>query len=201
MGKKKRQKKTSEVKTKRSPGFTLTENQQVLVGIIVLIVLIIGYLSPIVFEAREPPASDSIGWRGSAQSIIESREVHNSNPLWANNVFAGMPGYLISLKAPFEQPFKYVIRAVNKLINWRATYLIFGAVGIILLMRFWRFLPVTSAFSAIAYIWWPYLFGILEAGHNTKVRTMMLMPLILFAFLKLFKKAGYVECCSFCNFF
>ena len=201
MGKKKRQKKTSEVKPKRSPGFTLTENQQVLVGVIVLIVLIIGYLSPIVFEGRVPPASDSIGWRGSAQSIIESREVHDSNPLWANNVFAGMPGYLISLQAPFEQPFKYVIRAVNKLINWRATYLILGAMGIIFLMRFWRFSPLTSTFSAIAYIWWPYLFGILEAGHNTKVRTMMLMPLILFAFVKLLKKPGMLNASLFAIFF
>ena len=197
MKKKKKATKSRRQQIKPKSSISLNPNQQFLVCAAILILLIVGYFYTIVFEGKQPFASDTLAWRGNAQSIIEAREKFDSNPLWANNVFAGMPTYLISLSAPFKQPVAYIIQICNKILNWRATYFIIGALGIILLMRFWHFSAPASMLAAIAFIWSPYLFGLLDAGHNTKVRTIMLLPLIMFTFLKLLKKPGLLNAALF----
>ena len=134
MKKKKKATKSRRQQIKPKSSNSLNSHQQFLICAAILVILIVGYFYPIVFEGKQPFASDSLAWRGNAQSIIEAREKFDSNPLWANNVFAGMPAYLISLSAPFKQPVAYIIQICNKILNWRATYFIIGALGIILLM-------------------------------------------------------------------
>ncbi len=175
------QKKPSSIR--KSSG--LTEKQQLLASLGVIVVLVLAYFSSIAFEGKEPPASDRLAWMGASQSIAEAREDGGDTPLWANNLFAGMPSYLISLKAPFEQPARWIIRLAEAMINWRIVYYILGGLGMFFLMRFIGTAYFASVLASIVFTWWPYLMGLLEAGHNTKLRTIMLVPFILLAFLRL----------------
>jgi hypothetical protein len=198
MGNKKRQKRQQtgvDKQQPKSPKFTTSHKNIIALSILVIFVLI--YYSEFIFLGKQTAASDTMAFRGNAQSLVEAREKDGSNPLWANNLFCGMPGTMVSIVAPFEQPAKYLLKGIRKLINWPALYLILGGLGIFLIMRFWNFSPLISLFSAMAFILWPQLSGLLEAGHNTKYNTMMLAPLSIFLYLQLIKKPDVLKVALF----
>ncbi|MFQ5650803.1 MAG: YfhO family protein [bacterium] len=174
----------------QTSGWQLNDRQQVAACIAVIIILVFGYFAPIAFEGKEPRASDSIAWKGATQSIKEAREKYGETPLWATNVFAGMPSTMISLRPPFQQPARFMLTIAGKLVNWRIVHYVLGAIGIFLLMRFWGVSNLPSLLASLAFIWWPYLIGLMEAGHNTKLRAIMLVPFILLTFLRLMKEPG-----------
>ncbi len=175
------------------PAMSITVTQQFFIALAIIAVLVLAYFAPIVFENKVPPSTDIIAWKGNAQSIIEARQQYDYNPMWANNVFSGMPAHLISLRPPFEQPARYLIEGLSKIIKWQTVYYLLGAVGMLLLMRFFKLSMIAASVSALAFIWWPNLMGLLEAGHNSKVQTIMLIPIILYTFLRLMKNANLLN--------
>lgn len=186
-------KRKRQVSKESGPKQLLSEKQKLIASILVIIVLILGYYYPIAFEGKEPPASDRLAWMGSSHSIQQARDEGGATPLWANNIFAGMPSYLISLKAPFEQPAKWIIRLAEAVINWRIVYYALGGLGMFFLMRFLGVSYFASLLASLVFTWWPYLIGLLDAGHNTKLRTIMLVPFVLLTFLHLMRKPGVLN--------
>lgn len=193
MAKKVQKKVSTPIKIRPQKKLSLTSTQQLLVALGLLFLVILIYFFPIVFENKVPPSTDIIAWKGNAESILEARSQHRGTPLWANNVFSGMPAHLISLRPPFEQPVRYVIEGLSVVLKWQAVYYLIGALGMLLLFRFWNFSIIAGVFSAVAFIWWPHLIGMLEAGHNSKVQTIMLLPLALFLFLRMLKKTDLLN--------
>jgi len=197
MAKKTQRKRPTSKQREKATSFKLTDAQQFGLCFLLIAVLVLAYFYPIVFEGKQPPASDTMAWRGNAQSIIESREAGQSNPLWANNVFAGMPGYLISLRAPFEQPAAALLRVLKSVIDWRALAYFIGALGMLLLMRFFGVSNTAAFMATVAFIGWPHLPGLMEAGHNSKIHTIMFMPLILWSFLSVLRNPGLLMAALF----
>ncbi|MDZ7315786.1 MAG: YfhO family protein [candidate division KSB1 bacterium] len=193
MAKKTSKKPTPVKKVDSKPLITWTPTREVLIAAGLFFILILIYFFPIVFENKIPPSSDIIAWKGNAHSILEARKQYSYTPLWANNVFSGMPAHLISLWPPFEQPARYLLDALAWVIKWQALYYLIGAVGMILLMRTLGVSTLPASFSAVAFVWWPNLVGLLEAGHNGKVQTILLMPLVIFLFLRWMRKADLLN--------
>ena len=194
MAKVKHKKKSATVKkTKPRKQISLTPSTQFLIGLALVLILILIYFAPIVFEHKAPPSTDIIAWKGNAESILEARKELHTTPLWANNVFSGMPAHLISLRPPFEQPARYVIEGLSKIVQWQPIYYLLGAAGMMLLLLFWELNIGAALFGALAFIWWPDLIGKLEAGHNSKVQTIMCIPIVLYLFLRLLKKANLLN--------
>ena len=193
MAKKKRAAASKIPRKQKNTRFNLSNQQQFNLSVLFIAVVLLAYFYPIVFEGKQPQAPDNLAWKGTSQSIIEAREKADSNPLWTHNVFGGMPVHLISLKAPFEQPARYILSLVGKILDWRVTYYLLAAVGMLLLMRFWKVSNFSATFAAFAFVLWPHLTGILEATHNTKFRMMMLLPLIIWTFLRLINKANLLN--------
>ncbi len=192
---KKTQKKKAEKSAQATPQrrLSLTPAQQFWIAAGAFFLLILIYFFPIVFENKVPPSTDIIAWKGNAQSILEARKQVNYTVLWANNVFSGMPAHLISLWPPFEQPARYLIDGLAAVFKWQSIYYLLGAVGMLLLMTLLGLSLPAAAFSAAAFVWWPNLIGMLEAGHNSKVQTIMLMPLVLFLFLRWMRQANLLN--------
>ena len=109
MAKKDYKKKSASTPKKEKKQLNLSPTQQVLLALGAVFVLILIYFAPIVFENKVPPSTDIIAWKGNAQSILEAKKEHGYTPLWANNVFSGMPAHLISLRPPFDQPARLII--------------------------------------------------------------------------------------------
>ncbi|MDZ7725088.1 MAG: hypothetical protein U5R06_20295 [candidate division KSB1 bacterium] len=185
---KKKQKQQKKASQPQKQQWQLTPWQQWGLAVLLIVITVLIYFEPIVFENKVPPSTDILAWKGNAQSIIEARQEYSYTPLWANNVFSGMPAHLISLKPPFEQPAKYIMQGLSAILSWHALYYILGAAGMLLLMRFLNLSLIASTFTALAFIWWPNLLGLLEAGHNSKAQTILLIPLALYTFLRILRK-------------
>jgi len=189
-----KKKKSQPQKKEKAPfkvGLSLPQQFLILIGLVFILILI--YFAPIVFENKIPPSTDIIAWKGNAQSILEAKKEHGGTPLWANNVFSGMPAHLISLRPPFEQPARYLLEGLAKLFKWQPIYYLLGASGMMLLLLFWKLNIGAALFASLAFVWWPDLIGKLEAGHNSKVQTIMCIPIVLYLFLRLFKKANLLN--------
>ena len=193
MAKKKYKAKSSTPRKEKGLNFNVSPTLQFGAALALVLVLVLVYFAPIVFENKVPPSTDIIAWKGNAHSILEARKQFHYTPLWANNVFSGMPAHLISLRPPFEQPARYIIEGLSAVLKWQTIYYILGAFGMLLLLRFWKLSMSASLFGSLVFIWWPHLIGLLEAGHNSKLQTIMCMPIVLYFFLRLFKKADLLN--------
>ncbi|MBN1561080.1 YfhO family protein [candidate division KSB1 bacterium] len=190
---KKEYKKKQTKKVTRAPRRALSPATQFLIAAGLIFLLVLIYFAPIVFEKKVPPSTDIIAWKGNAQSILQAKKELHYTPLWANNVFSGMPTHLITLRPPFDQPVRLLIDNLTKILQWQPIYFLLGACGMLLLLRFWRLHIGAAMFAALAFIWWPDLIGKIEAGHNSKVQTIMCIPIVLFLFLRLLRKANLLN--------
>jgi len=132
------------------------------------------------FSGKSLVGGDTIEWRGVAQSMIEYREETGEEPLWATNVFAGMPGYIISSPALVPQ-IDELPRALRK-ISWPFSHVIFMLVGGYLLVWYLTRDTLSSLLAACAYGMTTYLPVILLAGHNTKFVALAFAPWLLLTF-------------------
>ncbi len=145
-----------------------------------LFIILSVFFFKIAFLNYEPPASDTIQWRSSAQCMIEYNENNKDQALWNSNVFSGMPGYLISFgtKYPFVSK---IYKLTNRVMNWRILMLFIMALGVYLFMIHLKFDPIIAFISAIALPLSCHFLGLLEIGHNTKFKAVVYIPWIMFA--------------------
>ncbi|MDD4034918.1 MAG: YfhO family protein [Candidatus Cloacimonetes bacterium] len=157
-----------------------------LVLIALLFILVSVVYFPVAYKHMEPAASDISQWRGAAKSIIEYNETNSDNALWTQNMFSGMPSYMISF--PNRYPFlEGITKLTDKLINWRIFLLFIGGLGIFILLRHLKLDPWIAFFGAVAFIFSCHWVGLLDIGHNTKFRAIMYIPWVFWAVLRLRK--------------
>ena len=149
--------------------------------IAVIIVVISTLFFPVGFQKYAPRAHDTQQWRWASEELIEYNKTAKDKALWTDNMFSGMPSYLLSFppKFPF---FHQIPHYLNFLINWRVLSLIFGAIGMYILLIYLKFSPLIALFSALAFALSPHFIGLIEIGHNTKFRTIMYLPWIYLSF-------------------
>ncbi|MDD2423760.1 MAG: hypothetical protein PHG34_06085 [Candidatus Cloacimonetes bacterium] len=160
---------------------------------IALLYLIVSVLYfPIAYQNMEPQPTDISQWRGAAQSIIEYNAEHKDKALWTQNMFSGMPSYMIFF--PNRYPFlESVTKLTDKVINWRIFLLFIGGLGIFVLLRQLKMDPWICFFGAIAFVFSTHWAGLLEIGHNTKFRAIMYIPWVFWAVLRLKDKPSLLS--------
>jgi hypothetical protein len=133
------------------------------------------------------PAHDTQQWRWASQQSIDYNNTHSGTALWTDNLFSGMPTYQLQfpLKFFFTDD---IFRQINKLISWRLMFLIFGALGMYILLIRQKFSPLIATFAALSFTLSCHFIGLIEIGHNTKYRAIMYLPWIFLAFEELRKK-------------
>ncbi|NCQ12134.1 MAG: YfhO family protein [Bacteroidetes bacterium] len=151
-----------------------------LISLAILFILPI-FLSPdTILGDKEFMANDIVQWRGGAESIIQAREKYGYEPLWAANMYGGMPAYFIS----------YQISVINidTLVAysfWRifpaATFWV-GLIGLFFLFRFLRLSHFASLFGAITIAFTTYIPIIIGAGHNSKFYAFNFIPWLFLGF-------------------
>ena len=170
---------TSEKRQETRDIFERPSTHFLFIGLIIVVLSLLFF--QIGFLNYAPSAHDTIQWRWSAQQLIEYNQSHKDKGLWTDNMFSGMPSYLISFPARFKF-FQNIPSFLDEIISWRVTYLFIGAIGMYLLLIYLKFSPLIALFSALAFALSPHFVGLIDIGHNTKFRAIMYLPWILMAF-------------------
>jgi len=158
--------------------FNRTYSNFILIGCIIVIISTLFF--KIGFLGFTVKAHDTEQWRYASQQTIEYNKTHANRAMWTDNLFSGMPTYLLTF--PAHIPFLNTILINSKFINWRVCYMIFGAIGMYILLIYLKFSPLTALFSALSFALSSHFIGLLEIGHNTKFRAIMYIPWIFLCF-------------------
>ncbi|MYJ56241.1 MAG: hypothetical protein F4096_07395, partial [Rhodothermaceae bacterium] len=94
---------------------------------VVLLVVAMYFCWPTLFSGKSLVGGDIVQWRAAAQSMFEYRQETGEEPLWAANLFAGMPGYNVSPPALVPQ-IDEIPRAIRR-ISWPFSHVIFMLMG------------------------------------------------------------------------
>ena len=157
------------------------------VALLVLFILPLILYSSIFLGDKQFTGSDETQWRAGAESVIEHIEEHGEHPLWASNMFSGMPSTVIHNPPPptnldtliesldgttFPLPYFWILLS--------GAYFFFVIQGV---------RPFSSALGSILIGFTTYLPIILEAGHNSKFIAIAFIPW-LFVGYQLISRSG-----------
>ncbi len=167
---------------------SLSQSQQHLVCLAALAVIALYFCWPTLFSGRYLVGSDTVQWRAAAESMLEHRQETGEEPLWATNVFGGMPGLVIS---PHSTVFQ-VDRLVGwlRLLTWPLSHVLVLLLGAYALVWYLTKDNLLGLFAACAYSLTTYLPIILVAGHNTKYIALAYAPWLLLAFVHTLRRPG-----------
>ena len=180
------------VDQKVRPPRTLTPAMEHGIWIGVLLLLLLTFYWKIVFLGMAPVASDTMAWRGASQCMFEYREETGKTALWDSNLFSGMPGYMINVgrKVPSAE---ILFKPIRLLLGWQVTYLLLAGIGIYFLLVRFKLDKSSALIGALSFLFTASLLGMLEAGHNTKIRTIAYIPWAFLAAEHLFRKRSLLS--------
>tara|TARA_B100001142_G_scaffold146086_1_gene147046 strand:- start:5814 stop:8249 length:2436 start_codon:yes stop_codon:yes gene_type:complete len=149
-----------------------------LISLIVFISLTTYLFSPVFFENKEIKQHDIEQWKYSANETIEFRKNNKEEALWSNSMFSGMPAYLIDIKWS-----NYIISNIQKIYSvffpHPVSNILISFISFYIMLLCFRVKPEIALFGSIAFTLSSYLIVGIAAGHNARIGTVALLPLII----------------------
>lgn len=164
----------------------LRQSLQHLIAVAVFLVVTLLYFSPLL-EGKKLRQDDISRWKGMSKEIEDFRERKNSEPLWTNSMFGGMPAYQISVIYASN-----LVRHVDKIITLGLPD---TAASVFLYFIGFYFLLITlgvdkrvAVLGAFGFGFSAYFFVILEAGHTSKAHAIGLMAPVMAGIIMCYRK-------------
>lgn len=155
------------------------------IAVVLFAVLTLIYFKPLL-SGKEISQHDIMQARGMSKEIADFREKENTEPLWTNSMFSGMPAYQVSTLYPGNW-----INSINKaLITFLPhpsgyIFLCFACFFILLLCL--KIEPWLALVGSLAYGLSTYFIVALGAGHNSKLNALAYLPAIIGGIILLFR--------------
>ena len=146
--------------------------------------LVFLFLYDMVVNGMVPLASDMVAHQPIKEWIKSTKEF----PHWFPNLFSGMPsygGYIYTPGNPLSKVINFILFN-SGVKQW--FYLSLGGLGLYCFLRFKNNSYFSSVFGGIAYSLTPHVFGLINAGHNTKIMAFSFVPWIFFSVSYLFQE-------------
>ena len=150
---------------------------------LILPVISFIFLNDFILNDKIPLASDMV----AHEPIKQWKQSTSDFPHWFPNLFSGMPSYGGYIYTP-GHPLKPILDLL--LFNTGIKlwfYLSIGGVGLFFFLRFLKISINSSIFGGVAYSLTPYVFGLINAGHNNKIMAGAFIPWVVFGALYMFK--------------
>ena len=156
--------------------YDLSEWKQHAIALAILFLVPFFLFTATTIGGKELQRHDITQWRAGAESIIEYREQFGEEPLWASNMFGGMPSFVVSTKTQVPH-LDYFYRFFSKIYPaFQYWILLFGMYYLLILMKF---RPLSAALGGLLFGLTAYLPIIIVAGHTSKFLTIALSPWII----------------------
>ncbi len=155
--------------------YNLPAKRQHIIALAILFVIPLILFFGTTLGGKDLQRHDITQWRAGAESAIEYRETYNDDALWLNNMFLGMPTYVVSLKTVV--PHLDFITKYFKTIYPAFQYwvMLFGMYFLLILMGF---RPLTAVFGSLTFGLTSYFPIIIIAGHTSKFVALAFAPWI-----------------------
>lgn len=169
------------------------------IGLIYLVTVVM--FSGVVFQNEI--FSDS-GDTASAQAITQAgkilEETEHIEPQWFPYIFSGMPsfGSLMYLAKDINYA-EMVVKGVAKLLfffsdlSWMIMHFFLGAVGVYLFVRYLGLRHFSALISAITFLLCPFIVGMGQAGHGSKLMALSYIPYLFLATQYVFEKRNLLS--------
>ncbi|MDX1636833.1 MAG: YfhO family protein [Balneolaceae bacterium] len=165
---------------------SLPERKQHLLALLIILVLPFVLFDDATIGGKQFMGNDTLQWRAGAESIFEYREANDGEePLWATNMFSGMPAYTISVNKSVPH-LDNLIKTLFDSIYPAVHYWILLA-GVYLLLILMNVRPLAALLGSIFIGFTTYIPIILGAGHNTKFIAYAFIPWIFVGYRLLTK--------------
>lgn len=156
--------------------YSLPKSRQHIFSLAILFIVPFILFFDITLGGMELERHDIIQWRAGAESVIEYREMYGEEPLWASNMFGGMPAFVVStqLQVPhldfFSRYFQKIYPAFPFWVMLSGMYVLLISIG---------FRPLTAVFGSFLYGLTTYFPVIIMAGHTSKFVALGYAPWII----------------------
>jgi hypothetical protein len=169
-----------------------------LVGVLTILIISIIYFSP-ALNGYRVFQSDIVQHKGVSNEVIDFRKEFNSEPLWTNSLFGGMPATQISVLYKWNL-LKHVEKVIKLSLPHPVNVFFIYMLGFYIFLLCLRVNPWLSLVGALAYGFSSYFFIIIEVGHNSKAMAMAYMAPSLGGFLMILRSRKMLGCAIFTLF-
>ncbi len=164
----------------------LSETRQHVVCLLFLVVVSFGFFAPIHFSGKNLIAGDTVRWMSMAKAMLSYQAETGDPALWSPNMFAGMPGFMISYGTRIVQA--DIVTSWLRSFIWPSSHLLLLLFGVYVLVWTLGRNKLSSVFSAVAFGLTTYLAILLATGHNSKFIALAWAPWLLVAFAYVLSK-------------
>lgn len=162
--------------------YSLSEVKQHLIALAILFLVPFILFTATTIGGKEFQRHDITQWRAGAESVIEYREQYGKEPLWVENMYMGMPAYVVSMKNEIpniDWLSGYFIKIYPAFPYW---VMLSGMYFFLILMGF---RPLTAVIGSLLYSLTTYFPIIIGAGHTSKFVALAFSPWVLAGYWKL----------------
>jgi len=156
------------------------------VALLIFVIAASAYFAP-QFSGKKINQSDTLLFLGMSEEINKFHEETGEWTQWTNSGFGGMPSYQI--KSPnMLNLTRHIKDAMSVWLPRPAGMFIFGSVCFYLMALVLGVHPWLGIFGALAFSFTTNNVVLFEAGHNTKILTVMTSPLVIAGVLLTYKE-------------
>lgn len=156
-----------------------------IIAVLIFAIIAIIYFYP-ALEGYNLRQGDIINFQGMAKEIKDFRATYNEEPIWTNSMFGGMPAYQTSVI--YETGYRYIYLGFRSIFSNYAFLLFLAFSSFFILLRTLKTNFILSVLGGLMYGLSTYNLIIIEAGHNSKMHTLAIVPLSIAFLLQIFNK-------------
>ena len=138
-------------------------------------------------EGKSVQATDTINVKGAQQEVLDHKKATGESSYWTNSMFGGMPTYYIIFQKP-----KDLMDYANKIIRggmpYEPGYFLMGMISFYILLLVMGVSPLIAIFGSMLFAFSTNNVVLINAGHFTKVATVMCSPLVIAGIILTFKR-------------
>ncbi len=149
--------------------------------ILIIPFMVFIFLGEMIIDDLSPSQGDLVEGYPVRQWGRNYMEEHDEIPHWFPHLFSGMPSYSAYSFSPSD-PVWETLRPVLLNLGFQFWfYFSIGGVGMYLFLRRKKLDQIPALLGALSFALTPYLFGLINAGHGTKIFTFAYLPFVLMA--------------------
>ncbi|MFQ6607272.1 MAG: hypothetical protein ACE5EE_01910 [Fidelibacterota bacterium] len=148
---------------------------------LIIPIIVFIFLGEMIIDDLSPSRGDLVEGLPVRKWGFDYMAEHHEIPHWYPHLYSGMPSYSAYSFSPSD-PVGETLRPLLFNLGFKFWfYFSIGGIGMFLFLRRKKLGHIPALFGALSFALTPYLFGLINAGHGTKIFTFCYLPFIMLA--------------------